>query len=350
MDMDSLFDTRHFGTMPDGTPVEEYTLSSGKLMCKIITYGGALRSLTVPDKNGVTVDVLLGFDTLEDYLRQDKYIGALIGRYANRIGNSEFIIGDRHYSLAANDGENHLHGGNIGFDKRVWAVESATEDSLVLSLESDDGEEGYPGNLHIRVTYTLKADRLSIDYEAICDQDTLCNLTNHAYFNLAGHSSGTVEGQEIQILADYYTPTDAYSIPTGALECVDGTPMDLRVPVRIDDKINADFEQLVWAGGYDHNWSINGSAGELRLAAVATAPDTGITMRTYTTQPGIQFYSGNYLDGCPAGKGGAPYEKRWGFCLETQCFPDAPHYAHFPSPWLKAGACYRQTTVYCFST
>lgn len=338
-----------FGTMPDGTPVEEYTLSHGGFTCKILTYGGALRSLTVPDRAGAAVDVLLGFDTPEDYREQDKYLGALIGRYANRIGNAEFAMGGKVFSLAANDGKNHLHGGNAGFDKRVWTVESACEERLVLSLDSPDGEEGYPGNLHIQVTYLLTGDGLRIEYEAVCDQDTLCNLTNHAYFNLSGHGSGTVEEQEIQIFADYFTPTDPRSIPTGEIAPVDGTPMDLRVCVPIGRGINADFDQLVRAGGYDHNWVIRGTAGVLRPAAVAYAPDTGIVMETLTTQPGIQFYSGNYLDGCPAGKDGARYAKRSAFCLETQCYPDAPHHPNFPSALLRAGERYHHTTCYRFS-
>ena len=339
-----------FGTMPDGTPVEEYTLRGGALACSIITYGGALRTLTVPDRGENAVDVVLGFDTLEDYRSQDKYIGALVGRYANRIGNAVFPMNDKVFSLAANDGENHLHGGNIGFDKRVWTVKSAGEDTLALSLTSLDGDEGYPGKLEIEVTYHLSQQGLTIAYSAVSDEDTLCNLTNHAYFNLSGHNSGSVEGQHVQISADCYTPTDPHSIPTGEIADVVGTPMDLRQSLPMEMGIDANFDQLRWAGGYDHNWCINGTAGELRLAARAFAPDTGIVMETYTTQPGIQFYSGNYLDGCPAGKGGAVYEKRSGFCLETQYWPDAPHHSSFPQAWLRKGERYHQVTVYSFRT
>lgn len=338
-----------FGTMPDGTAVEQYTLRAGALSCDIITYGGALRSLRVPDRNGNSVDVLLGFDTLEDYRRQDKYIGALIGRFANRIGGSCFTLNGTEYRLAANDnGVNHLHGGTCGFDKRVWTVETAGDDFLTLTLFSPDGEENYPGNLSVQVRYTLSPDGLAISYQAETDQDTICNLTNHAYFNLAGHDSGPVSGQELQIFASRYTPTDAGSIPTGALAPVDGTPMDLRQPTVIGAHADDDFQQLVLAGGYDHNWVLDKPSNDLCPAARAVCPTNGIVMETLTTQPGIQFYSGNYLDGCPAGKGGAPYAKRWAFCLETQTFPDAPHHVHFPSAVLRKNETYRQKTVYRF--
>lgn len=337
-----------FGTMPDGTPVERITLEKGRLSCSIITYGGALQSLVVPDKKGRGVDVLLGFDTLEDYCRQDKFIGALIGRYANRIGRGQFTLEGRDYSLACNDGENHLHGGPVGFDKQVWTVEALDADMLTLSLRSPDGQEGYPGNLTVRVTYTLTEDALSISYWAQSDRTTLCNLTNHAYFNLSGHASGPVTAQQMQIFAGHYTPTDSGSIPTGELAAVDGTPMDLRQSTPIGAHVDDPFPQLTLAKGYDHNWAIDGADETLRLAARAFAPDTGITMEALTTLPGIQFYSGNYLDGCPAGKGGAPYAFRWGFCLETQVFPDAPNHAHFPTAVLPAGAQYHHTTVYRF--
>ena len=339
---------KRFGTMPDGTPVEEFFLQRGEISCSVITYGGALRTLTVSDRSGRPVDVLLGFDTLEGYRTQDKYLGALVGRYANRIGKAEFSMGDKQFPLAANDGENHLHGGVTGFDKRVWTVKHASEDSLTLALTSPDGEEGYPGNLRVEVTYRLEGGGLTIDYRAVSDADTLCSLTNHAYFNLSGHGSGRVEGQQIRILADSFTPTDRHSIPTGEVAAVEGTPMDLRELAPIGAGVDDDFEQLTWAGGYDHNWCVNGEAGRLRPAAEAYAPDTGIALTVYTTQPGIQFYSGNYLDGCPEGKGAAVYAKRCGFCLETQHYPDAPHHPHFPSPWLRAGEEYRHTTRYIF--
>ena len=338
-----------FGAMPDGTEVEAVSLKKGALSCRILTYGGAIQSLVVPDREGKPVDVALGFDTLEDYRRQDKFIGALIGRFGNRIGGASFPLDGAEYPLAANDGVNHLHGGTVGFDKQVWTVEEQREDMLVLSLESPDGQEGYPGNLSVRVTYTLTETGLSIDYWARSDRDTLCNLTNHAYFNLAGHQSGPVLGQYVQLLASSYTPTVPGSIPTGELSPVEGTPMDLREGLPIGQRVDEDFAQLTMAGGYDHNWCIDASDGSLRCAARAWSQETGITMETWTTQPGVQFYSGNYLDGCPAGKGGAPYAKRWGFCLETQHYPDSPHHPNFPSTVLPAGAEYRQTTQYRFA-
>lgn len=339
-----------FGTMPDGTAVKQYTLRAGDLACDIITYGGALRSLRVPDRDGNAVDVLLGFDTLEDYRKQDKYIGALIGRFANRIGGSRFVLNGTEYDLAANDGIHHLHGGAAGFDKQVWTVEKAAGGELTLTLFSPDGQENYPGNLSVRVTYTLSTEGLTIDYRAHSDRDTLCNLTNHAYFNLAGHASGMVSDQEIQIFADRYTPTDAGSIPTGELDPVAGTPMDLRLPAAMAAHWDDHFQQLRFAGGYDHNWAVNGESGSLRPAAQVRCPNSGITMEVLTTLPGIQFYSGNYLDGCPPGKDGAPYARRWGFCLETQVFPDAPHHPGFPSALLKAGAQFCSKTVYRFQS
>ena len=338
-----------FGTMPDGTPVEEITLQKGALSCSILTYGGAVRALTVPDREGNPVDVALGFDTLADYRKQDKYIGALVGRYANRIGGASFTLGGTEYRLAANNGPNHLHGGLAGFDKQVWKIEEQTDSALTLSLYSTDGQEGYPGNLDVRVTYTLTEEGLSIDYVAQCDRDTQCNLTNHTYFNLAGHASGPVTEQYIQLFATYYTPAVPGSIPTGEIAPVEGTPMDLRNGLPIGQRSDEDFPQLVMAGGYDHNWVIDGEAGTLRRAARAWCPETGIALEAWTTQPGVQFYAGNFLDGCPAGKGGAPYDKRWGFCLEAQHFPDSPHHANFPTTVLRAGEQYHERTEYRFS-
>ena len=339
---------RPFGALPDGTAVEELTLRGGALSCGVLTYGGAIRSLTVPSRSG-SVDVVLGFDTLEDYRAQDKYLGALIGRYANRIAGSSFPLEGQTWPIAPNEGGvNHLHGGTVGFDKQVWAVESLTENALTLSLHSPDGQEGYPGNLTAQVTYTLKDGALELDYLARSDRPTLCNLTNHAYFNLSGHNSGPVSEQQIQLFAGRYTPVGAGSIPTGELASVEGTPMDLRTPTPIGAHADAPFGQLRLTGGYDHNWVLDGWDGSLRPAARAWSPATGVTLEVWTTLPGLQFYSGNSLDGCPAGKGGAPYARRWGFCLETQFFPDSPHRPEFPSSVLAAGAEYRSTTVYRF--
>jgi len=345
---------RVFGRMPDGTPVEELTLralESGELwVCKIITYGGAVRSLVVPDRAGKPVDVVLGFDTLEGYMAQDKYIGALVGRYANRIGGAKFTLNGVEYPLAANDGANSLHGGLVGFDKQVWTVEEFNGSSATLSLTSPHMQEGFPGTLEVKVTYTLSDGGLAIDYRARSDQNTVCNLTNHSYFNLSGHGSGRVEGQYIRLKASRYTPAAPGSIPTGELSPVDGTPMDLRRAQKIGGHINDKFEQLAMAGGYDHNWVVEQWNGTLRRAAAAWSPETGIAMDVLTTLPGVQFYSANFLGGCPEGKGGAAYGDRCGFCLETQFFPDSPNRPEFPSCVLKAGEEYRHTTVYGFFT
>ena len=339
---------RPFGAMPGGTPVEEITLASGPVTCQIITYGGAIRTLTVPDRAGRPVDVVLGFDSLEDYRAQDKFIGALIGRYANRIGGSRFSLGGREYPLCANDGPNHLHGGPLGFDKQAWRVEAVSEDSLTLSLFSPDGQEGYPGDLTVRVTYHLTEGALTLDYRATTGSETVCNLTNHTYFNLSGHASGGVEDHRVRLFAHRYTPTDSGSIPTGEVAPVEGTPMDLRSPTRVGDHVDDPFPQLAQAGGYDHNWVVDGEMGTLRPAGEVYAPDTGIGLEVSTTLPGVQFYSGNYLDGCPAGKGGAPYGKRSGLCLETQFFPDSPNRPGFPSALLRPGEEYAHQTEYRF--
>lgn len=344
-----------FGRMPDGVQVDLITLRDGSFACEIITYGGAVRSLIVPDQEGKPVDVALGFDRLEDYMAQDKFIGALVGRYANRIGGAKFTLNGVEYSLAVNDGPNALHGGAVGFDKQVWTVDELTDNSVTLSLVSPHMQEGYPGTLSVWVTYTLADGGLSIDYWGKCDQDTIFNPTNHSYFNLSGHGSGSVEGQHIRLNASRYTPTVPGSIPTGEIAAVEGTPMDLRTARPIGERIDEPFPQLVMAGGYDHNWAVDGwdgsgRQGTLRPAAWAWSPNTGIAMEVFTTLPGVQFYAGNYLDGCPAGKGGAPYAKRWGFCLETQFFPDSPNQPGFPSCVLRAGEEYHSTTLYRFPT
>lgn len=337
-----------FGILPDGRTVEELTIHGGGLTASVLTWGGILRTLWVPTKDGSTVDVLLGMDTVGDYLQQDKYLGALIGRYANRIGGASFDLGGKIYPLAANDGPNSLHGGPGGFDRQMWTVENQTEDSVTLTLESPDGQEGYPGNLSVRVVYLLDGDGLHIRYEVKTDGDTICNLTNHAYFNLSGHSSGPVTDQEIQIFADRYTPTLPGSIPTGEIAPVDGTPMDLRVSQPMGLHADDEFAQLKLAGGYDHNWVINGYDGTLRPAARAVSHQTGVVLETLTTLPGIQFYGGNYLDHCPRGKGGAPYAARWGFCLETQFFPDSPNHPEWGDVLLRPGGRYDHTTEYRF--
>ena len=338
-----------FGRMPDGTQVEQITLQDGAMMCQILTYGGAVRSLTVPGRDGNPVDVALGFDTLEDYRAQDKYMGALVGRYANRIGGARFTLNGAEYRLAANDGPNSLHGGGCGFDKKVWAVEALADSSVTLSLVSPDGEEGYPGTLSVQVTYALHGGALSIQYRAVCDRDTVFNPTNHTYFNLSGHGSGSVEGQYIKLFASHYTRAAPGSIPTGEIAPVDGTPMDLRAAQPIGARIGEPFEQLAMAAGYDHNWApIGWQETAARLIARAWSPDTGVMMRVITDLPGVQFYTGNFIEGCPKGKGGVTYHNRHGFCLETQFFPDTPNKPGFPSCVLRAGEQFTSKTSYAF--
>jgi len=341
---------RIFGYMPDGTAVEEYTLENSSITCKIITYGGAVRTLEVPDKNGKPVDVVLGYDTLQGYIDgHDKYFGALIGRYANRIKASRFELNGKQYKLFANNGPNHLHGGKEGFDAKVWKVEEASQDSLKLSLFSPDGEEGYPGDLYTEVIYSLTENGLSIDYRARCSADTFCSLTNHSYFNLSGHDAGSITGHTIQIFADEYTPTDKESIPTGEIAPVENTPMDLRLPTVIGEHIDEDFHQLNNAGGYDCSWIVRGEKDSFRLAAKAVSPESGIAMSVFSTKPEMQFYTGNYLDGNPSGKNGALYPRRSAFCLEAQYYPDSPNHDNFPSALLRPGEEYHHKTVYSFS-
>ena len=336
--------------MPDGTPVEQYTLERDGLSCDILTYGGILRALRVPDRNGQPVDVLLGYDRLEDYRADTStYLGALVGRCANRIGKAEFTLDGVTYPIAANNGVNHLHGGIVGFNSKVWSVTEADENSLTLTLTSPDMEEGYPGTLQVSACYRLEHGALSLSLHAVCDRNTLCNLTNHSYFNLSGHSSGPITGQQIQIFADAYTPTDSGLIPTGEIAPVEGTPMDLRESTVIGDHIDDPFLPLQMAGGYDHNYVLRGAPGTLRPAARAYSPETGIVLEEETTQPGLQFYAGNSLTGSIPGKGGAPNARRWGFCLETQTYPDAIHHENFPSPILTPGTVYDHKTVYRFS-
>lgn len=337
-----------FGIMPDGTPVYKVTLSSDHISCAILTYGGVLQSLLVPDSKGQAIDVVLGFDRLGDYFEQSAYIGALIGRYANRIGQSRFALNGRTYQLYANDGANHLHGGKVGFDKRVWTIAGQGRDWVTLSLTSPDGEEGYPGTLSVRVTYRLSGSELSLEYEAVSDQDTVCNLTNHAYFNLGGHDSGSIGQQMIRLYGDFYTPTDSELIPAGELLPVDGTPMDLRNEQPFGAHIDDDFIPLHQAGGYDHNWVVRGTPGVLRSAAQARCPASGIGMEVLTTLPGIQLYTGNGLSDLPAGKGGAHYDRRSAFCLESQYYPNSPNCPGYPQPVLKAGETWRHQTVLRF--
>ena len=338
-----------FGTAPGGEPVFLIELNNGKLSCEIITFGAAIRSLIVPDRNGNPVDVVLGYDTLEEYISHDGYLGATVGRFANRIAKGRFQLNGQTYTLAINNGNNHLPGGLQGFSHRVWSIAHSDQRSVTLSLTSPDGEEGYPGELKCMVQFELDNNALVIHYCANSDRDTLCNLTNHSYFNLAGHNSGSILDQNIQIFAQYYTPSNDESIPFGTIDPVAGTPMDFQTPTPIGTHINETFHQLLYARGYDHNYVLGGDAGELRPVAQAYASATGITMQAETTLPGVHFYTANYLPEGRTGKGGCTYAPRHGFCLETQFFPDAPNQPNFPSAVLKAEKEYDHCTIFRFA-
>jgi aldose 1-epimerase len=337
-----------WGKTPAGEPVELYTLRNAKgAQARIATYGGIVVSLEMPDRSGAMGDVVAGFDSLDGYLKPPPYFGAIIGRYGNRIGKGRFSLDGVEYTLAKNDGENHLHGGIRGFDKRVWAVTASSPQSLELEYLSKDGEEGYPGNLSVTVAYTLTdANELKIDYSATTDKDTVVNLTNHSYFNLAG--AGDILGHEVVIDADRFTPVDKGLIPTGELRSVAGTPFDFRTPKTIGERIEQKDEQLLFGHGYDHNWVLNRSGSGLEIAARVADPKSGRVMEVLTTEPGLQFYTGNFLDGTLQGKGKL-YARRSAFCMETQHFPDSPNKPNFPSTILRPGEKYQTTTVYRFS-
>jgi aldose 1-epimerase len=341
-----------FGANTDGKQVDIYTLTnSNGLEARIMSYGGVVVSLRVPDRQGRLGDIVLGYDQLDGYLKKGAYFGALIGRYGNRIGSGRFSLDGHEYRLAQNNGENHLHGGLTGFDKVVWTpaeVPASDGVSLKLTYLSRDGEEGYPGNLSVTVVYTLtNKNELKISYSATTDKSTVVNLTNHSFFNLAG--TGSNLAHEVMINADRFTPVDKGLIPTGEVRSIKGTPMDFTGPVAIGARIDQDYEQLTFAGGYDHNYVLNKRDSELSLAARVSEPGTGRVMEVYTTEPGMQFYSGNFLDGSITGKGGQVYQRRSAFCLETQHFPDSPNKPGFPSTVLKPGQHYSSTTIYKFS-
>jgi aldose 1-epimerase len=341
-----------FGKTPAGEPVELFTLTNSKgMQADIMTYGGILVSLKTPDRSGKLADVVLGFDSLDGYLNNPPpYFGALIGRYGNRIGLARFSLNGAEYKLAQNNGPNHLHGGLRGFDKVVWNARMPDARSLELTYLSKDGEEGYPGTLTATVTYTLTDNNeLKIDYRATTDKDTVLNLTNHSYFNLAGQGEGDVSGHQVMINADRFTPVDSGLIPTGELRSVAGTPFDFRQARAIGERIDAADEQIKLGGGYDHNFVLNRSGSGLELAARVTEPQSGRVMEVLTTEPGVQFYTGSGLNGI-RGKGGKVYDRRFGFCLETQHFPDSPNKPSFPSVALKPGAQYQSTTVFRFSS
>jgi len=343
-----------FGKTTEGQNVDIYTLTNRNGMeTRIISYGGIVVSLKVPDRNGKLDDVVLGFNDLESYLKADPYFGAIIGRYGNRIAKGRFTLDGVEYKLALNNGENHLHGGIKGFDKVVWdakGIGTPAGPALVLTYLSKDGEEGYPGNLNVRVVYTLtNNNELKINYSASTDKDTVTNLTHHSYFNLAGEGKGDILNHQLVLRANSFTPTDAGSIPTGELRSVKGTPFSFLTAMAIGERINLPDQQLQLGNGYDHNWVVNGRPGTLRQAATVFEPTTGRVLEVWTTEPGVQFYTGNYLNGTLTGKSGKVYQRRSGFCLETQHYPDSPNKPSFPTTTLKKGATYQSTTIYRFS-
>ncbi|WP_420458882.1 aldose epimerase family protein [Neolewinella sp.] len=344
--------TQPFGQTKEG-PVTKYTLENANgMQVSVINQGGIITNIVVPDKNGAMEDVVLGFDSVTSYLGDYPYFGAFIGRYGNRIAKGTFELDDEQYTLPTNNGPNSLHGGLKGFDKKYWTatpLEEADRVGIRLTGTSPDGEEGYPGTLTVTVHYWLdNDDALTLEYAAETDEATPVNLTNHTYFNLGGAGSGDILGHELMIAADRFTPVDETLIPTGKLQSVEGTPFDFRQPTPIGERIEADDEQIRFGGGYDHNFVLNRSGEGLQQIATVYEPESGRTLEVETTEPGVQFYSGNFLDGSNIGKGGQPYELRTGFCLETQHFPDSPNQPDFPSTILQPGETYTSTTVYRF--
>ncbi|MDD3470784.1 MAG: galactose mutarotase [Thermoguttaceae bacterium] len=346
-----------FGELPDGSKVEVYTLTNKNgMQMRVMNYGATVLSITAPDHDGKMADVVLGCDTLDGYVAGVPYFGAVVGRYGNRIANGKFTVEGKECTLPLNDKnggiECSLHGGLKGFDKVIWDAFQKTgdnSDTLVLHYRSKDGEEGYPGNLNVYVVYTLTDhNEWVIHYRATTDSPTVLNLTQHTYFNLTGAKRDILDHQ-MMLNCGHYTPTNAGLIPTGEIATVEGTPMDFRTPTAIGQRINEDFEALKLGGGYDHNWVLSRTTdSELELAARVKEPESGRVLEAWTTQPGVQFYAGNFLDGTLTGKNGVKYEKRFGFCLETQHYPDSPNQPNFPTTELKPGETYTQTTVFKF--
>lgn len=357
MAMSQSIEVRPYGTTKNGAAVEEYTLTnSSTLEVKIITYGGIITSIRVPDHKGNMDNVALGFDNLADYEDKNPYFGSITGRYANRIANGRFTLDGVEYSLPTNDGPNSLHGGNVGFDKRAWKAQQIDGDSGVgveMTYRSPDGEEGYPGNLDVTVRYTLAAgNALQIDYTARTDAPTVINLTNHSLFNLAGNGAGSIHDHFLTLNADAYTPVNENLIPTGEMAPVEGTPFDFRNGRSMGLGQRSDHPQIVTCHGYDHNWILNrqnAGANAVTFAARAYDPGTGRSLEVWTSEPGIQFYAGNFLDGSLVGSGGGLYRQSDGFALETQHFPDSPNQPGFPSTVLRPGERYQSTTVFRFS-
>lgn len=341
-----------FGSLPDGRRVEAFTLTNAAGMeVRVLDYGGIITSIKAPDRNGKFDDVVLGYDSMAGYATNPPYLGALVGRYANRIGKAQFTLDGKTYTLAANNNGNSLHGGLKGFDKALWEAkpfETPESAGVVLTHTSPDGEEGYPGTLQLRVTFVLTSkNEVVIDYQATADKPTVLNLTHHDYFNLAGEGSGNVLGHAVRLFADRYTPVDANILPTGELASVADTPFDFRQPTPIGARINADHPQIKLGSGYDHNFVINRQPLSPAIAARVYEPKSGRTLEVHTTEPGVQFYTANFLEG--TGKSGHVYQKRDAFCLETQHFPDSPNQPMFPTTTLRPGKTFQSRTVYAFS-
>ncbi|MDD3832375.1 MAG: galactose mutarotase [Oscillospiraceae bacterium] len=351
----SIFKER-FGTTSDGQAVDLYTLSNSTgMQVGILNYGGIIQFLKIPDKSGRPLDVVLGFDNINAYEHDNvheydnPYFGALIGRCANRIARGSFNLDGKEFNLNQNSNGHHLHGGNIGFSHKIWDTE-IKDDKLILSLTSPSGDENYPGNLFVRVTHSLSDDGSFMwDYYAQTDAKTVCNLTNHSYFNLSGHDSGSVHNQVLQLESDFFTQADSELIPTGNIIEVDGTPMDFRTPHKIGERINDDYTMLKYAGGYDHNYSVRGPLGTLRDTASCYDEQSGISLKLRTTLPGVQLYTGNIIMNIP-GKDGAVYQRNGGFCLETQYFPDAVNHPSFEQPIILPGEPYHHITTITFET
>jgi len=343
-----------YGKLSDGREIYQYTLTnkSGATL-KVINYGAIVTSLTIPDRNGKFGDVILGYDSLQAYVDDKCFFGAIVGRYGNRIGKGKFKLDGKEYQVTVNEGENHLHGGKLGFNKVLWdarTMQDTAGSAIELTYVSTDGEEGYPGKVTLTVIYTLTDNNeLKIEYKGTTDKTTVLNPTHHSYFNLSGSFNNTILDHVVMIDANAITPVDKSLIPTGKLLDVSKTPMDFRTPIAIGAHIDDDFEQLKIAGGYDHNWVLRNYDGKVRTVAEVYEPKSGRLMTVITDQPGIQFYSGNFLDGTGKGKG-VTYQKRSGLCLESQCYPDSPNKPEFPSATLKPGEEYHQTTIYQFST
>jgi aldose 1-epimerase len=337
-----------FGRTADGTPVDLYQLSDGKIEVRIMTYGGIVVSLRAPDRAGKLDDVVLGYDSADLYTAKTPYFGAIVGRYANRIAHGTFQLDGKTYTIPKNDGNNTLHGGIRGFDKVIWAAKQI-KSGVELTYVSKDGEEGFPGTLTVTVRYTLNGGALRIEYSATTDKDTVLNLTNHSYFNLAGHGQGDVLRHVVKIDASRFTPVDSTLIPTGELRPVQGTPFDFRTPHPIGERIEADDAQLHEGKGYDHNFVLDHPEGQLGEAAEVYEPTTGRILKVLTTEPGVQLYTGNFLDGSITGKEGRVYRRRFAFCLETQHFPDSPNHPSFPTTELKTGQKFHSVSIFQFS-